>query len=249
MFEFEILALLAMAGMIAGFVDAIAGGGGLIALPVLMSVGLSPVSAMATNKMQSIIGTATASYTYWLKGLLNLKTLIATIIATFIGSYIGANIVKKIDISILMLIVPIALILIAVYFLFSPKLSDENKKARLNFIYFAPVLGFCVGFYDGIFGPSTGSFFTIGFVLLFGFGVLRATAHAKILNFTSNLAALALFIPAGDVVWSIALVMMVGQIIGARIGALTRIRFGAKLIKPLIVTVTISMALNLIFTK
>ncbi len=247
MYEVEILVLLAFVGMAAGFVDAVAGGGGLIALPVLLSVGVPPVAAMATNKMQSIIGTAVASYTYWRKGFLNLKTIIPAIIATFCGSFLGAYIVKQIDVSALMLVVPIALILIAAYFLFAPNLSDENKKARLNFVIFVPVLGFAIGFYDGIFGPGTGSFFTIGFVTLFGFGVLRATAHAKILNFTSNIAALALFIPAGDVVWPIALVMMVGQIIGARLGALSGIKFGAKFIKPLVVVVCIVMALKLLF--
>ncbi len=247
MYEVEILVLLAFVGMAAGFVDAVAGGGGLIALPILLSVGVPPVAAMATNKMQSIIGTAVASYTYWRKGFLNLKTIIPAIIATFCGSFLGAYIVKQIDVSALMLVVPIALILIAAYFLFAPNLSDENKKARLNFVIFVPVLGFAIGFYDGIFGPGTGSFFAIGFVTLFGFGVLKATAHAKVLNFTSNIAALALFIPAGDVVWPIALVMMVGQIIGARLGALSGIRFGAKFIKPLVVVVCVVMALKLLF--
>ncbi len=246
MFEFEILALLGFVGLAAGFVDAIAGGGGLIALPVLMSAGVPPVSAMATNKMQSIIGTAVASFTYWRKGLLNLKAIIPAIILTFIGAYLGAFFVKQIDNPILLYAVPIALIIIAIYFFFAPNLSDKDKVARLNFIYFAPMLGFLIGFYDGIFGPGTGSFFTIGFITLFGFGVLKATANAKILNFTSNLAALALFIPSGDVVWQIALIMMLGQIIGARLGALAGIRFGAKFIKPLIVLVSIAMAIKLI---
>jgi len=244
--EFEVLALLAMVGLIAGFVDAIAGGGGLIALPALLAAGVPPVAAMATNKMQSIVGTAIASYTYWRKGLLNLRSLAGAIVLTFIGSFLGAFIVKQIDVSALLLIVPVALIAIALYFLFAPNLSDENKKARLNFIYFAPLFGFLIGFYDGVFGPGTGSFFTIAFVTLFGFGVIKATAHAKILNFTSNLAALALFIPAGDVVWQIAGVMIVGQMIGARLGALTGIKFGARFIKPLIVFICIAMAIKLL---
>ncbi len=246
MFEIEILAFLALIGMIAGFVDAVAGGGGLIALPSLMAAGLSPVGAIATNKMQSIIGTLIASYTYWRSGFIKLRAIIFAILTTFIGAFLGAFIIKKIDLTILKIAIPLALIIIALYFLLAPDLGDKDKRARFNYYYFAPILGFFIGFYDGIFGPGTGSFFTIGFVVLFGFGVLRATANGKVLNFISNLAALFLFIPAGDVVWPAALIMMVGQIIGARLGATIGIKYGAKFIKPLIVIISIIMAIKLL---
>lgn len=234
-------------GLVAGFVDAIAGGGGLIALPALLSVGLPPVAALATNKMQSVAGTTMAAVTFWRKGFFSLRTMLLPVVATFIGSYLGAFSVKQIDTSFLEGVVPVALVLIALYFFFAPRLTDADRAARFSFTAFVPALGFAIGFYDGIFGPGTGSFFTIALVTLFGLGVTRAAGHTKLLNMTSNYAALALFIPSGDVVWPVALAMMAGQIAGGYLGALTGIRFGAKLIRPFVVVVSIALAARLLF--
>ncbi|QQR38237.1 TSUP family transporter [Devosia rhizoryzae] len=242
-----ILLALGFVGLLAGFVDAIAGGGGMLSLPALLSAGLPPVAALATNKMQSIVGTAMAVTTYWRRGFVDLRRLLPAIAATFAGSFLGALTVSRIDISLLNVAVPVALIAIALYFLFAPKLSDADRAARLPFGPFVPVLGFAIGFYDGIFGPGTGSFFTVGFVVLFGLGLTRATGSTKALNFTSNLAALAIFIPQGQVVWPVAAAMASGQIIGAYIGARTGIRYGATIIRPLVVVVSIALALKLIF--
>jgi uncharacterized membrane protein YfcA len=140
----------------------------------------------------------------------------------------------------------VALIAIAIYFAFAPKLTDEDSHARLSFALFAPVMGFVIGYYDGILGPGTGSFLTLGFVTLFGLGVTRAAGNTKALNLTSNLGALALFIPSGDVVWPVAGVMIIGQVIGGYLGALTGIRFGARLIRPLVVVVSILLAVRLL---
>ncbi|WP_297107440.1 TSUP family transporter [uncultured Devosia sp.] len=240
-----LLALMGV-GMLAGFVDAIAGGGGMIALPALLSAGLPPVAALATNKMQSIVGTAMAATTYWRRGFVNLPALLPAIAMTFAGSLLGALTVSQIDTSLLNVAVPVALIAIALYFLFAPKLSDADKTARLSFGPFVPLLGFAIGFYDGVFGPGTGSFFTIGFVLLFGLGVTRATGSTKALNVTSNLAALAIFIPQGQVVWAAAIAMAIGQLIGGYVGARTGIRYGVKVIRPLVVFVSIAMAVKLL---
>jgi uncharacterized protein len=244
----DILTLFALmaVGMLAGFVDAIAGGGGMLSLPALLSAGLPPVAALATNKMQSVVGTFMAVTTYWRRGFVDLKSLVPAIALTFAGSFLGALTVSRIDTSFLNVAVPVALIGIALYFLFAPSLSDADRAARLR-AGFIPLMGFLIGFYDGVFGPGTGSFFTIGFVLLFGFGLIRATGSTKALNFTSNLAALAIFIPQGAVIWPVALFMALGQIIGAYIGARTGIRYGAKVIRPLVVVVSIGMAIRLIF--
>jgi len=244
-----ILLALAGVGLLAGFVDAIAGGGGMIALPALLSAGLPPVAALATNKLQSMFGTSMAAYTYWRGGFVSIKALLPAMALTYAGSLLGAIAVKQINTSLLDIAVPVALIGIAVYFLFAPNLSDADKAARLSFPRWVPLMGFAIGFYDGIFGPGTGSFLTIGFVMLFGLGMIRASGNTKILNLVSNLAALTIFIPSGDVVWPAGLAMAAGQLIGGYVGARTGIRFGAKIIRPLVVVVSIALALRLLFWK
>jgi uncharacterized membrane protein YfcA len=243
------LILLALAGVgaLAGFVDAIGGGGGLIALPALLAAGVPPIAALGTNKVQSVIGTGMAALTYWRGGFISMRALLVAIALTFAAAFFGAWIVKQIDISLLQVAVPVALILIAAYFLFAPRLTDESRHARLPFARFVPVLGAVVGFYDGAFGPGTGTFMTVGFVALFGLGLTRAAGHTKILNLTSNLGALALFVPSGDVVWTAAAAMAIGQLLGGYLGAITGIRFGARLIRPLVVIVSIALALKLLF--
>jgi hypothetical protein len=246
--HFDLLTLIALGfvGVVAGFVDAIAGGGGLISVPALLTAGLPPVAAFATNKMQSAIGTTIAATTYWRRGFVDINAIGPAIVAMFVGSFLGALAVKQIDTTVLSYIVPVALICIAVYFTFAPRLTDADSHARLNFAVFVPVMGLVVGFYDGILGPGTGSFLTLGFIALFGLGVTRAAANTKFLNLASNLGALALFIPSGDVVWPIAATMAVGQIAGGYLGALTGIRFGARLIKPLVVVISIALAVRLL---
>jgi len=243
------LAILAAVGIVAGFVDAVAGGGGLIALPALLSAGLSPLSALATNKLQGAVGTFVAAFTFWRSGFVKIRTILWAMAATFAGAYLGSLTVKSIDTSALKTLVPFALIAIALYFIFAPRLSENNRVSRLSFVLFVPVTGFVVGFYDGVFGPGTGSFFTIAFVTLFGMGLIKASAHTKMLNLTSNVASLALFIPAGYVVWQVGIVMALGQIAGGYLGARTGIRFGARFIRPLVIFVSVVMALRLLLVR
>ncbi|MGV3652488.1 MAG: TSUP family transporter [Devosia sp.] len=246
MLEPVVLVALAGVGMLAGFVDAIAGGGGMIALPALLSAGVPPVAALATNKFQGSVGTAIAAFTYWRRGYVDLRSLLIALVITLIGSATGAAAVQVIDTGLLATAVPVMLIGIALYFLFAPNLTDADRAARLDPRLFVPVMGFVVGFYDGIFGPGTGSFFTIGFVLLFGFGLIRASGSTKVLNLMSNLAALMVFILAGEVVWPAALAMACGQVAGGYLGARIGIRFGAKIIRPLVVLVAIALAIRLL---
>ena len=245
---FDLLTLVALGfvGLLAGFVDAIAGGGGLVAVAALLTAGVPPIAAFGTNKVQSVVGTVIAATTYWRRGFVSLRALAIAIPLTFGGAFLGALAVKSVDTALLQVAVPVALILIALYFAFSPKLTDEDSHARLQFAVFAPVMGFVTGFYDGVLGPGTGLFMTIGFVTLFGLGLIRASGHTKVLNLTSNLGALALFIPSGDVIWPVAGVMIVGQIVGGYLGALTGIRFGAKVIRPLVVVVSVALAVKLL---
>ena len=242
-----VLLALALTGFAAGFVDAIAGGGGLITIPVLISFGLSPVAAFATNKVQSAVGTAIAVITYARGGFVDFRALFPTMLLGFGGSLLGALSVKRVDTALLDFLVPIALIAIAAYFTFAPRLTDEDRHTRLSFALFAPALGFAVGFYDGFFGPGTGSFLTLGFVALLGLGLTRAAGHTKAVNLMTNLGALALFIPSGDVVWPAAAVMALTQIAGGYLGARVGMRFGARLIRPLVVGISVILALRLLF--
>jgi uncharacterized membrane protein YfcA len=245
------LVLLALggAGLLAGFVDAIAGGGGLIALPALLAAGVPPVAALGTNKVQSVIGTGIAAITYWRKGFVSLSGVLLAVLCAAIAAALGALVVKQVGTSTLSVAVPLTLVPVALYFLLAPRLSDEDRHARLSFAAFVPVMAAVVGFYDGSLGPGTGSFLTMGFVALFGLGLTRAAGHTKVVNLASNLGALALFIPSGDVVWIAAGAMAVGQLIGGYLGALTGIRFGARLIRPLVVVISLILAVKLLFFR
>jgi uncharacterized membrane protein YfcA len=247
MFDPPILLALGAAGLLAGFVDAIAGGGGLITVPALLLAGVPPVAALGTNKAQAVIGTSMAAITYWRGGYVQPRVLLLALVVTFIASFCGASVAARIDTSTLAVAVPIALLAIAGYLLFAPRLSDEDRHARLDFARFVPVLAAVIGFYDGILGPGTGSFLTMGFVGLFGLGVTRAAGNTKIVNLASNFGGLTLFILTGNVAWLAAAVMAVGQVAGGYLGARTGIRFGARLIRPLVVAVSVILAVKLLF--
>jgi uncharacterized membrane protein YfcA len=242
-----VLLALAVAGFLAGFVDAIAGGGGLIAIPALLTAGVPPIAALATTKLQSAVGTTIAVATYARNGYVDLRALWPTMLLGFAAAFLGALWVKNIDTSFLDVAVPVALIAIAVYFTVAPRLTDEDRRTRLSLAFFAPVLGFFLGFYDGGFGPGTGSFLTMGFVMLFGLGLTKAAGHTKAVNLMTNFGALALFIPSGDVIWSAAIAMATGQLAGGYLGARVGIRFGARLIRPLVIAISVILALRLLF--
>jgi uncharacterized protein len=245
--DISTLLLLAFAALIAGFVDAIAGGGGLLALPSLMLAGLDPVSALATNKLQGSFGTASATYAYWRKGHLQITNHFPTIAATFVAASLGVAAIKYAPSILLSAALPILLIIIASYFALSPKLSNETKPARVPMAAFAFGVAPAIGFYDGIFGPGTGSFFMLALVSLVGLGAVQATAQTKLLNFTSNVASLLVFALSGKVVWIIGLTMGVAQFIGAQLGSNFAMKQGVTIIRPLLVFVCCAMATRLLF--
>ncbi len=244
--EFTVLALLAFAAFVAGIVDSIAGGGGLLALPSLLLAGLDPVSALATNKLQGTFGTASATYTFWKKGRLNPREHVPDVFLVFIGASFGAFAVAYAPTQLLNAIMPVFLITVAIYFALSPRLRDQSSHPRLKPAAFT--LGFApaIGFYDGIFGPGTGSFFMLALVSLFGCGLIDATGRTKLFNVTSNIASLLIFAFGGKIIWSVGLVMGIAQFAGAQIGSRLAIRNGALIIQPLLVIVCIVMALKLL---
>ncbi|MGE4324389.1 MAG: TSUP family transporter [Sphingobium sp.] len=241
----DILLFLMGAGLIAGCIDAMAGGGGLISLPALMAVGVPPVPALATNKLQSSFGTLGACIAYARAGHMDLRTFRWPVTAAFAGSAGGAWLVQRVDPSILAGLMPTLLIAIAAYFTFSPKISDADRKGRVGIGLLGVATGIA-GFYDGFFGPGAGAFYTTLFVALGGLSLLRATAQTKAANFASNLAALAAMIAGGHVLWVAGLVMATGSVTGSQIGSRLAMRFGTRLIKPLLITMSLALTAKMV---
>ncbi|WP_024870680.1 TSUP family transporter [Tolumonas lignilytica] len=248
-FEIYTLILFFVCGIAAGFIDSIAGGGGLLTVPALLSAGIPPAYALATNKLQSSFGSFSASFYFLRHGYIDLKLIRNGIIFTFIGSACGTLAVQQIDPSVLKQAIPFMLIGFALYFIFSPRIGDEDRQQQINFFLFSLIFGGGIGFYDGFFGPGTGSFFAIAFVAMAGFNLSKATAYSKLLNFTSNIAALIFFMLGGKILWQVGIVMGAGQFVGARLGSRMVIKKGSKIIRPLLVTMSLIMSARLLWQQ
>lgn len=245
----EIAVILFGLALIAGFVDAIAGGGGLITIPALLWAGLSPVESLATNKAQAVFGSGSATLHFMRKGMIEPRGAAFTVACTAVGAALGAVLVQQIDSAALQRLIPLLLVGFALYFLLSPRVSDLDSHQRLSTPAFAMTVGLGVGFYDGFFGPGTGTFFAMGYVALLGYNLRRATAYTKLLNFTSNLTALIFFTLGGQVVWSLAASMAVGQLIGAWLGSHLVLKHGAVLVRPILVVSSILISLKLFWDQ
>ncbi|MDH6232685.1 putative membrane protein YfcA [Mesorhizobium soli] len=242
----QTIALLAIAAFIAGFVDSIAGGGGLITVPALLIAGFSPVEALGTNKLQGLFGSGSATITYASKGHVDLRRQLPSAFMSCLGSIAGALLATVLPAKLLSLVLPFVLVAIALYFALKPNMNDVDRHERMSPFLFGLVIVPAIGFYDGVFGPGAGSFFMLAFVALLGYGVLKATAHTKLLNFASNIGAFIAFAFVGVISWKVGIVMGVAQFLGARLGAHMAIRNGAKLIKPLLVVTCIALAVKLL---
>ncbi|MFV0359102.1 TSUP family transporter [Tropicimonas sp.] len=241
----DLLALLVVAGFAAGFVDSIAGGGGLIALPVMLLAGANPVQALGTNKLQGAFGAATAAWSYARAGHVDLWGQRWAALLAFFASMAGAALITTLPTDGVRQFLPWLLIAIAAFFALRPGLDDLDRHARLTPAVFTLTAVPAIAFYDGLLGPGAGSFYMIAFVALAGQGVLKATAHTKLLNLSSNLGALALFAVVGEIWWITGLAMAAAQIAGARTGSRLAMRKGARLIKPLLIAVSLILALRL----
>lgn len=249
MFELplDLVLMLVGAAFAAGFVDSIAGGGGLITVPALLLAGAPPVQALSTNKVQGTFGAATAALSYAASGRVDLRKQIPAAGISFLGGLAGALLVSKIPTEMIERVLPFVLIAIAGFFALRPGLDDTDRVQRISPMLFMAAFVPVIGFYDGLVGPGTGAFFMIGFVTLAGYGVLKATAHTKLLNFSSNIGGLAGFMLVSSPWWGIGIAMGIAQMAGARLGSRLAMRVGAKLIKPLLVTTSTLLALKLIW--
>ncbi|GAA3859605.1 TSUP family transporter [Celeribacter arenosi] len=243
----EAIALLLIAAFVAGFVDSIAGGGGLITVPALLLAGVPPIAALATNKVQGLFGAGMAAITYARAGHVNLRAQIGTALLSFAGGVCGALLASTLPTDVIRLGLPVLLIGVALFFALKPGLSDIDGHRRLSPLAFSAGFVPFIGFYDGLLGPGTGAFFMLGFVGLAGYGILKATAHTKLLNFASNIGGLAGFLLVAKPLWALGLAMGAAQIAGAYIGSKLATRVGARLIRPVLVITATALALRLLW--
>ena len=243
----EILALLILAAFAAGFIDSIAGGGGLLALPAILLAGAPPVTALATNKLQGMFGTASAALHYARAGQVDLRAQAGPALIAAAAAGAGALLASRLPAEAIRGAMPVLLIGVALYFGFRKGLNDDDRLERIREPAFNATAVPGLAFYDGVLGPGTGSFFMLGFVALRGHGLLKATAHTKLLNFASNIGAMAVFVLVASPWWLVGLGMGAAQFAGAQLGSRLAVRVGAGLIRPLLVTVSVALALRLLW--
>ena len=193
-----------------------------------------------------MFGTATAFSNFARAGPGRLAPQFPTIALVFAGACGGVFLIQSVDTRVLALVIPALLIAVALYFLLSPRMSDEDAHQRLSQAGYAPVAA-AIGAYDGFFGPGTGSFFTASLVALRGLGLTRATALTKLLNLTSNVASVLLFALGGQMWWLLGLCMAAGAMTGGYIGSHTAMRFGASVIRPLLVLISLGLTARLLW--
>jgi uncharacterized membrane protein YfcA len=232
---------------LAGAVDSVAGGGGLIVVPALLFAGLPPVQALGTNKLQSVFGTGIALRNYWRSGLVEWRPNRLTVLLCFAGALAGALLVQLIHGRILSFIIPVLLVAAALYVLLSPRMTDEDASHRVTSHGYAPV-GAVIGFYDGFFGPGAGTFYTTSLVALRGYGLTKATGLTKLLNLTSAATSLLLFALGGHIQWLLGLCMATGAMAGGWAGSHSALKFGARLIRPVLVAVSLCLTGKLLWT-
>ncbi len=242
-----LLPLLFGSAFVAGLIDSIAGGGGLITVPVLMGIGLPPQVALGTNKFQASFGSGSAMLHFVRAGTVKLSDCWSGILWTAVGAALGVGVVQLLDASILKQLIPWLLAAIAIYTLLSPRLGSEDSHARMKSGMFYLLFGLSIGFYDGFFGPGTGSFWTMALMMLLGYSMMRATATTKVMNFTSNFVALVFFLSVGQVRFVEGIVMGVGQFLGARVGSRLVIKRGTAFIRPVFIAMVLVLVGRMIY--
>ena len=240
-FALETLLFLFFAAAIASFLDTLAGGGGLITIPALVVSGVPPLAALGTNKLQSSMGSGTASFLLFRRRKILWPDIKPLMLMAFVGSVAGGLLVQFINAEALGFIIPLVLFLIAIYFIAAPYFKLETDSPRLSDKTYENTVIPLIGVYDGMFGPGTGSFFAAAGVSLRALELIKATATAKPLNFATNIASLIVFIFAGQVVWIAGIAMMFGQLLGAWFGSHYLFKVNPKLLRILIVTLCLIM--------
>lgn len=229
------LILLCLAAFAAGFIDAIVGGGGLLQTPAtLLILPHYPVATLlGTTKIPSIAGTTLAAFKYSKQVKFNFKVLIACASAAFAAALLGAFLVSRIDNSVIKPVILIVLILVAIYTYFNKQfgIHQERNHSIKKQVFMAAIFGLVIGFYDGLIGPGTGSFLILVFIAVLGFDFIGASAHAKIVNIATNLAAIIYFSSTGHVLFQYAIPMAIFNIGGAYFGTKIALLKGNKFVR------------------
>ena len=247
MLSLEALILLPLVALLAGFIDTLAGGGGLLTVPALTLAGLNPALALGTNKLQSSCGTLTATLAFIRSGHIRTRQVGEALLPCALGAGLGVGLVQVLPQRWLAALIPALLIAIALLLVFMPRLGDQPRPARLSQRAFLLAVVLPLGFYDGFLGPGTGSFLLLALVLLQGYSLQQATMEAKTYNLLTNLVALLLFASSGQVLWSVGLLMGLGQMVGARLAARLVLLKGNRLIRPVAIGVSMAMSLLLMY--
>lgn len=241
----DVLAIMMAVGFAAGFLDAIAGGGGLLTVPALALAGLDPAAAVATNKVNSTMGLTAATAAFARKGAYRDAAAWKIAAGAAAGAVVGALALSSVPTAWLTLAMPVVLIVIALYFAFTPALGDKDRAPRVSVGVAAGVFMPVVGLYDGLFGPGAGSFYMIVGVALLGRAAVAATAETKLANLASAVASLIAYALMGKIVWALGFAMGLAQGVGSALGARAAMAGGARLIRPLIVVACLAMAARL----
>lgn len=239
---------LCIAGFIAAFVDSIAGGGGLISVPAFILAGLSPHLTLGTNKFSSTTASFTSSLKFAMSGKVNFKLIKFLAPFTLVGAALGVKTVLYIDQKFLNSLVLVLILFVGIYSLFSKNIGKANnfKGTTSKNIILGIILAFSLGFYDGFFGPGTGSFLIFGLLHIFGFDFINASGNAKFLNFVSNITSLVLFAFSGNIDYYYGLPVAIFMIMGARLGTKFALSEGTKLIKPIFVIMSLGVAVKML---
>lgn len=235
--------IICLAGFFAALVDSMVGGGGLISLPALIATGMPTHLALGTNKLASTTGASSSTYHYFKSGNLNKKILFALVPLSFIGSAIGVNAVLSINPDFLKVLIIFLVAIIGIYTLVNKNLGMEDRyvDASPKQLWKGRGMAGIIGFYDGFFGPGTGSFLIFTLIHIFGLDFKKAAANGKVLNLTSNLAAIILFLANGQVAFEYGIPMAISMIFGARVGTHLAVTKGSTFIKPIFVIVSFTL--------
>jgi len=237
-------------GFIAGMIDAIAGGGGMLTIPALLTAGLPPHLALGTNKLAASFGSFTASVAFYKKKLFNPIFWKYSLYTTAIGAVIGTLVVNYLSNGFLEIALPVVIVLTAIYTVFSKnviKESTELPKQNKQLFTKQVIQGLTLGFYDGVAGPGTGAFWMVSSTILYKINILISSGLARSTNFVSNFCSLLTFIYLGHVNFILGLSIGIFIMLGALVGSHFAIKLGSKFIRPVFAVIVIGMAINLAY--